>query len=297
MATTTKTHKVDLEVSSVYLSTDMQVSLLRELLKWFERRVCACYARVKAANLPIVPVVVAATEIVAVRVGIPRFVNSLAHITEPWISSIDGIVGGRFLSTITFIVRTCCPHDANNMRRSTDAVNAQSCLTVDQLKDQLVRVQAQLAMETQAKDALHATVCRVLATMTAENDSLEALCHDAPSRGSSAGRIKALEDELHALRVDMASVMSENDQLRRELAAVSSPSSTSKSEFKPDMTQSVHDQDLSDTSSSIDSSSVDISPTSPPQAGLPMELPSWTMLPCRQSCQQQSTESTRHVQD
>ncbi|ETW09734.1 hypothetical protein H310_00223 [Aphanomyces invadans] len=213
----------------------MEVTLLRDLVEWLEHRVCSFYSRFKMLKIPIFPSLVGITEAVAVRVGVPHLFHGIARIAEPWVSSVDAILGGLVLNIIRFIMRICgLEVDDNRSVVSITRSTAQLDRTIEKLENELVRVQTQLAIEKREKDDLNATVRRVLVMMTHENDALEAFCDDQASTHISSARNKFLEDEIAVVRQEAAALASANDELRRESATVGHLATTSVSKHNLD---------------------------------------------------------------
>ncbi|CAK5219021.1 unnamed protein product [Aphanomyces euteiches] len=215
-----------------YLSTELEVAILRTFLRWTEGRIQASYERLKSLNIPFLPTLLAATESVATRIGVPQWFNALIQLSDPWTSSIDSFVGRRILNTIAFILQT-----SGHVRVvKSDGVVSPYPPTIEELESELMRLQSRLAMEQQEKDELQDTVRRVLAMVANENQGLQALLNhvqeleqaNADADGVSL-RIKELETELETARLVAEAANKENEELRRELAQASLETPTSSS--------------------------------------------------------------------
>ncbi|KAF0690337.1 Aste57867_18268 [Aphanomyces stellatus] len=221
-----------------YLSTELEVAILRAFLTWTEGRIQSSYALLKSLNIPFLPFLLSTTESVAARIGVHQWFNALVQLSDPWTSSIDNFVGRRLLNTIAFILQS-----AGHVRVVQTDGSASYAPTIEELEAELARLQQKLEMEKQEKDELQDTVRRVLAMVSNENQGLHALLNHvaeleaAAADGGdaiSASRIKELEEELEDMRRVAAMVSKENDDLRKEILDTSRDT-TSSTELEDEM--------------------------------------------------------------
>ncbi|KAH9121420.1 hypothetical protein AeMF1_006853 [Aphanomyces euteiches] len=101
--------------STMLLSPESEVAIIRALLRWGELKCQTSYDHLKQLNLPFLNRLIAATETVVGRIGLQRWVDSLAAYCDPLTASIDKYLAQHLLSTLAFALE-----HPNRERRGVD---------------------------------------------------------------------------------------------------------------------------------------------------------------------------------